>query len=33
MKEFFKINLQLFADTTTHTNVTTDNGSTYDPTA
>lgn len=34
MKEFFKINLQLFAnDTTTHTNVTTDNGSTYDPLA
>lgn len=33
MKEFFKINLQLFADTTTHTNVTTDSGSTYDPTA
>ena len=32
MKEFFKINLQLFAaDTTTHTNVTTDSGSTYNP--
>lgn len=31
MKELFKINLQLFADTTTHTNVTTDNGSPYNP--